>query len=55
MIRKALLKDVEQIQAIINSFAKEDQMLPRSLNELYENLRDYYVYATRGTVRGCAA
>lgn len=43
MIRKARIKDIKQIQELINYFAKKDLMLPRSLNELYENLRDFWV------------
>ena len=55
MIRKAKIQDIKQIQALINIFAKEDLMLPRSLNELYENIRDFWVYEDRGKVTGCAA
>jgi amino-acid N-acetyltransferase len=44
MFRKARIADVKQIQALINRYAEEGQMLPRSLNELYENLRDFTVY-----------
>lgn len=55
MVRKARVGDIRQIQALINSFAREDVMLPRSLNELYENLRDFWVAQERGKVIGCAA
>lgn len=55
MIRKARVQDIRQIQALINSFAKKDLMLPRSLNELYEDLRDFWVYEEKGRVIGCAA
>ena len=44
MIRKARIKDIKQIQELIACFAKQDIMLPRSLNELYENIRDFWVY-----------
>ena len=30
-------------------------MLPRSLNELYENIRDFFVYAEGGKIYGCCA
>ena len=43
MIRKAKIEDIKQIQELINDFAKQDLMLPRSLNELYENIRDFWV------------
>jgi len=55
MIRKAGIKDINQIQELINSFAKEDLMLPRSLNELYDNIRDFWVYEINRKVAGCCA
>lgn len=55
MIRKARIQDIKQIQALINSFAKKDFMLPRSLNELYDNLRDFWVLEEGKTVIGCCA
>jgi len=55
MIRKAQIKDIKQIQKIINVFAKQDVMLPRSLNELYENIRDFWVAEVNNNVVGCAA
>ena len=54
-IRKANVADVKKIQKIINYYAKRDKMLPRSLNELYENIRDFYVCAEGRTVYGCCA
>jgi amino-acid N-acetyltransferase len=55
MIRKAKISDIKQIQDMINSFAKKDLMLPRSLNELYDNIRDFWVYEQNKKVIGCAA
>ena len=55
MIRKAKIEDVRQMQEMINAFAKQDIMLARSLNELYENIRDYWVKEEKGKVVGCAA
>jgi amino-acid N-acetyltransferase len=55
MIRKAVIKDIKSIQALINGFARQDLMLPRSLNELYDNLRDFWVWEERGKVLGCCA
>ena len=55
MIRKAKIQDIKQIQGVINFFAKQDLMLPRSLNELYENLRDFWVAEENKKVIGCAA
>jgi len=55
MIRKAKIKDIKRIQELIGCFARLDVMLPRSLNELYENIRDFWVYEEKGKVIGCAA
>lgn len=55
MIRKAKIKDIKQIQALINGFARKDLMLPRSLNELYENIRDFWVNEENHKILGCAA
>ncbi len=54
-LRRARVADVEAMQKLINSFADRDQMLPRSLNELYENLRDFYVCDGDGSIAGCCA
>lgn len=43
-IRKAKISDVKEIQKLIEFAAKKGEMLPRSLSELYDNLRDFYVY-----------
>lgn len=54
-IRKANVSDVKKIQKLVNYYAKRERMLPRSLNELYENIRDFYVYAEGKNVYGCCA
>ena len=55
MIRKACIEDIKHIQELINHFAKLDLMLPRSLNELYENIRDYWVYIDNKEIIGSCA
>ena len=55
MIRKARINDVKSIQPLVNAYADEGQMLPRSLNELYENLRDFFVYEDDGRLCGVCA
>ena len=55
MIRKAKIKDVKQIQMLINYFAQKDLMLARSINELYENLRDFWVCEENKKIVGTAA
>jgi len=48
IIRKATMSDVPEIHSIIETFAKRGEMLPRSRMELYECLRDYFVYEENG-------
>lgn len=55
MIRKAKLTDVKAIQALVNQHADAGQMLPRTLNELYEHLRDFHVYDEEETLAGVCA
>jgi amino-acid N-acetyltransferase len=55
MIRKARIADVKPIQLIINEYADQGQMLPRSLNELYEDLRDFSVFEDNGGIAGVCA
>jgi amino-acid N-acetyltransferase len=55
MIRKAKLADVCAIQALVNQYADSGQMLPRSLNELYEHLRDFHLYEENGSLAGVCA
>lgn len=54
-IRKATTLDVKALQGLINSYAKEGRMLPRSLSELFENVRDFSVAEKEGEIIGCCA
>jgi len=54
-IRKARIGDVPALQKLINSLADRGELLHRSLNELYENIRDYYVVEMDGQVVGSCA
>jgi len=54
-VRKARMRDVEAIHALITEFARRDSMLPRSRAELYDSLRDYQVAVAAGRVIGCGA
>jgi len=55
MIRKARFSDIKEIQRLINRYAQEGALLPRSLNELYENIRDFFVWKEKGKLLGCCA
>lgn len=43
MIRKAKLRDVKDVQRLIKLYSTRGEMLPRSLSELYDNIRDFIV------------
>ncbi len=56
MIRRAKVADAKAIQSLINHFAKEGKLLPRSLSEIYDNLRDFYIYEAQDhQVKGVCA
>ena len=54
-IRKATVEDVKDIQKLVNYYAKREKMLPRSLNELYESIRNFFVYVEGKKIYGCCA
>jgi len=53
--RKARIKDVKEIHKLVNLYAREGLMLPRSLNEIYENLRDHIVCENKDMILGVCA
>ncbi len=53
--RKATIGDAKLIHAFVNQFANRDEMLPRSLNEIYENIRDFYLCFDKKEIIGVAA
>ena len=52
---KARISDATQIHKLINYFADRGDMLPRPLSEIYENIRDYFVFRDGERVIACAA
>ena len=54
-VEKARINDVTQMHELINYFADKDEMLPRPLSEIYENIRDYFVVREGERVIACAA
>jgi len=55
ILRAATTADVPAIQRLVNSYADRGLMLPRSLSQLYENVRDFTVVEEDCVVVGCAA
>lgn len=49
MIRKAIIQDVKAIHKLLSYYADQGLLLPRSLSELYDHLRDHFVLEEQGT------
>lgn len=53
-IVRASIGDAKAICDLVNTFARKGEMLPRTMSEVYQNLRDFYVvHDERGEVLGC--
>jgi amino-acid N-acetyltransferase len=55
MLRKARITDVKEIQKLLSHFANRGDMLSRSLSELYEAIRDFYIVEDSGRLLGVSA
>jgi len=57
MVRKAKVSDVKAIHKLLSTFSERGEILPRSLSEIYDNLRDYYIYChgNQGLIVGTCA
>src|SRR5215467_10940733 len=53
--RDALLPDAERIHELICSYSSDGTLLPRTLAEICENVRDFTVLEESGRVIGCGA
>jgi amino-acid N-acetyltransferase len=55
LIRKATLDDVSSIQKLVNGHAQKGEMLPRSIGDICDNIRDFFVYEENNKVIGWCA
>jgi len=55
LTRRATLPDVEQLHDLIHGYSEVGTLLPRSLAELCENVRDFIVVEDKGRIIGCGA
>lgn len=55
MVRKPKLTEVPAIKALLDEAVAQGSVLPRELPELYENVRDFYVYIDKSGLGGCVA
>lgn len=55
IVRKARTTDVPVMQTLVAHFAARGELLPRTLNELYQHLRDFFVCEVDGQIVGLCA
>jgi len=55
MIRRPRVQDVPTLVAIINARAARGEILPRSHNHVYQNIRDFLLAEQGGEVVACGA
>lgn len=55
MIRKARIGDARAIQGLIEGSASRGEMLHRSLSEIYDNIREFYVFQGNRSLLGTCA
>ncbi len=53
--REATLPDAEQVHALIAAYSGDGTLLPRSLAEICENIRDFVVLEYHDRIIGCGA
>jgi len=55
MVRKARTTDVPAIQRLVSFYAQKGDLLPRTLQELYERVRDFHVFEHDGQIAGVSS
>ena len=55
MIRHARITDAKAIHQLLLTYAKDGQLLGRSLADIYDAIRDFYVYEEDGCILGIGA
>jgi len=54
-VRKAHVNDAPAIHRLVNHYARQEVMLPLSLGDVYDRLRDFFVYEADGEMLACGA
>jgi len=55
ILRKARIPDSRRIHALIERSASKGLLLPRTLRDIYEHIRDFFVCELDGRIVGCCA
>lgn len=53
--REAILPDAERVHQLISTYSGDGTLLPRTLAEICENVRDFTVLEDSGRIIGCGA
>ncbi|MGQ0812864.1 MAG: GNAT family N-acetyltransferase [Gemmatimonadota bacterium] len=54
VLREALPTDVEEMHSLLDGFARQGLLLPRAVEEVYRNFREFVVAEHDGRIVGCA-
>ena len=54
VIREALPTDVDEMHSLLETFARQGLLLPRAVDEVYRNFREFVVAEHHGRIVGCA-
>jgi len=54
-VRAAAIHDVPEIHHLLERYAAQGNLLPRTMSELYRHLRDFFVVEMNGRVAACGA
>ncbi len=55
MVKKAKISQAREIQKLIGSASEKNKVLERSLNSIYENIRDFWLYFEGDKLAACCA
>ena len=55
MLRNALVGDAKAIQKLVNRYASLGELLPLSINEVYEKILEFNIWAEQRSITGCCA
>jgi len=54
-IRPAVISDVPEIYEMLEAYASQGELLPRTMSDLYRHLRDFFVAELEGKIAVCGA
>jgi len=55
LVRPAAISDVPYIHHLLEIYAAQGNLLPRTMSEMYRHLRDFFVIEINGKIAACGA